>query len=107
MAKVLKREKARSLGAVEAKEEKITEEIVSTPIATEIFQTLLPETKQRKLGISKGVTINMGNYESFKISIWQERYCEDAQEVSNKVLAEMSTEISELLEAEVNEVKGA
>lgn len=106
MAKLMKKEKARNVGALESKEEKVTQEVVSTPVLTEVTTTLIPQEKLRKIGVSKSVTVNMGNYESFKVGIWQERYCDDTKEASNKVLAEMSTEIGELLEAEVNEVKG-
>lgn len=61
----------------------------------------------RKIGIQKGCVINMGNFESFRITIWQERYCNDSKIDSNKVLAEISSELDELLEAEVEAVRGA
>lgn len=78
-----------------------TEKVYSEPLVTGIIKS------QRKIGIQKGIVVNMGNYESFRITIWQERYCDDTKEASNKVLAEISDELDELLEAEVDAVKGA
>ena len=104
---MLKREIPRKRGATESKEEKVTQEVVSSPISNEVAEIVIPHASQRKISVSRGVTINMGNYEFFRVDIRQERYCEDSKEASNKVLAEMSTEIAELIQAEVDEVKGA
>lgn len=105
MAKLVRKEVA-GKKFIEGKEEKKTQEVVSSPILTEVTGltggVLLP---QRKIGMSKQVTVNMGNYNSFKVGIWQERYCEDTEEAANKVLAEMSEEIGELIQAEVDEVR--
>ena len=82
------------------------EKVDSTLIKTEEVKTESTPTFTRKLGIQKGIVVNMGNYESARVTIWQERYCADDKLSANKVMAEMSQEIEDLLEAEVNALKG-
>lgn len=95
MAKMIVREKAKNVVGNDEKLSQITSELKPVEVL-----------HQRKIGLSKGVTINMGNYEAYKIAIWQERYCEDTEEASNKTIAEMMEELDALLEAEVDSVKG-
>ena len=76
-----------------------TEKVYNEPVVGTV-------NSSRKIGIQKGCVVNMGNYESFRITIWQERYCDDTKEASNKVLAEISDELDALLEAEVDAVRG-
>lgn len=55
-----------------------------------------------KIGLSKGITLNTGNYESARIDYWMERTVPESEKDST--LAEMSKEIDNVLDAEVQEL---
>ena len=55
-----------------------------------------------RVGLSKGATISMGNYQSARIDVWLERIVEDNEHSINKALME----ISDLLDEAVAEEQG-
>lgn len=57
-----------------------------------------------RVGMSKGATLNMGNYQSARIDFWMERVVEDTQHSVNKAYADMTQELDELIEQEADSV---
>ena len=55
-----------------------------------------------KVGISKSVTKNMGNYESAKIEYWIEKECEESEQ--ERVTQELSLAIDDYLQGELDEL---
>ena len=55
-----------------------------------------------KVGISKSVTKNMGNYESAKIEYWLEKECEESEQ--QRVTQELSVAIDDYLQSELNDL---
>lgn len=55
-----------------------------------------------KVGISKSVTKNMGNYESAKVEYWIEEECEDCER--DYVTQKLSMAIDDYLQAEIEEL---
>ena len=55
-----------------------------------------------KVGISKSVTKNMGNYESAKIEYWLEKECEESEQ--ERVTQELSIAVDDYLQSELNEL---
>lgn len=60
---------------------------------------------QRKIGMSKQVTINMGNYESSKIGVWMEMLVRDDDREINSAYDEISNMLEDQLEAETKGLK--
>lgn len=74
------------------------EDVESNPVNT------IPEGRAL-VGLSKGYTINTGNFESAKINCWISRPCKDDEvEIMNN-MAEISQLIDEQIEFEVSELK--
>lgn len=57
-----------------------------------------------RVGISKGATLNLGNYQSARIDFWMERVVNDNEHDITKAYAEMGEELDTLLEEEANSV---
>ena len=57
-----------------------------------------------RVGISKGATLNMGNYQSARIDYWQERVVDDNQAAINRAYAEMGEELDELISQEADAI---
>lgn len=57
------------------------------------------------VGLSKGITVNLGNYESARISCWISKPCKNDDKVMMDTMAEISTLLDEQLEFEVNELE--
>ena len=55
-----------------------------------------------KVGISKSVTKNMGNYENAKIEYWIEKECEESEQ--GRVTQEISLAIDDYLQGELDEL---
>ena len=55
-----------------------------------------------KVGISKSVTKNMGNYESAKIESWLEKECEESEQ--ERVTQELSVAVDDYLQSELNDL---
>ena len=55
-----------------------------------------------KVGISKSVTKNMGNYESAKIEYWIEKECEESEQ--ERVTQELSVAVDDYLQSELNDL---
>ena len=55
-----------------------------------------------KVGISKSVTKNMGNYESAKIEYWLEKECDESEQ--ERVTQELSVAVDDYLQSELNEL---
>ena len=55
-----------------------------------------------KVGISKSVTKNMGNYESAKIEYWLKKECEESEQ--ERVTQELSVAVDDYLQSELNEL---
>ena len=68
-----------------------TEDKASSPL-----RTLVPG--ERLIGMQKGYTINLDNYESARIDCWMSRVVEDDPAVAQGALSEMADEIEEQLD---------
>ena len=55
-----------------------------------------------KVGISKSVTKNIGNYESAKIEYWLEKECEESEQ--ERVTQELSVTVDDYLQSELNDL---
>ena len=55
-----------------------------------------------KVGISKSVTKNMGNYENAKIEYWLEKECEESEQ--ERVTQELSVAVDDYLQSELNDL---
>ena len=55
-----------------------------------------------KVGISKSVTKNMGNYESAKIEYWLEKESEESEQ--ERVTQELSVAVDDYLQSELNDL---
>lgn len=55
-----------------------------------------------KVGISKSVTKNMGNYESAKIEYWLEKECDESEQ--ERVTQELSVAVDDYLQSELNDL---
>lgn len=55
-----------------------------------------------KVGLLKGVTLNIGNYESARFDFWEERAVPLADK--EKTIAEISQHIDSVIESEVTEL---
>lgn len=56
-------------------------------------------------GLSKGMTINLGNYESARINCWITRTCKDDDKAIMDNLAEISNMLDEQIQFEVEELE--
>jgi hypothetical protein len=63
----------------------------------------LPEGKST-VGLSKGITINLGNYESARINCWISRTVNEDEKSVMDALADISTMIDEQIEFESQEI---
>lgn len=61
---------------------------------------------QTMVGLSKGYSFNMGNFESAKISCWITVPCENNDEAIMDELARLSSLLDEQIEFEANELDG-
>jgi hypothetical protein len=59
---------------------------------------------ERRIGLSKGATINMGNYESARVDVWMERVVPDNDHDMKVALEEMSNVLNSELEEEVKKL---
>lgn len=57
-----------------------------------------------RVGMSKGATLNMGNYQSARIDFWMERVVEDTQHAVNKAYSDMTIELDQLIEDEADAI---
>lgn len=57
------------------------------------------------VGLSKGLTVNLGNYESARINCWISRTVKDEEKIVMDTLADISQLIDEQIEFEVNELR--
>jgi hypothetical protein len=57
-----------------------------------------------RVGISKGCTLNMGNYQSARMDFWMERVVEDSEHAINNAYADMGEELGSLIDEQVNEL---
>lgn len=60
----------------------------------------------RRVGVSKGVTVNLQNYESARISYWMERVIPDDDAIYMQEILDMGNLIEKLIAEEVAELKG-
>jgi hypothetical protein len=62
------------------------------------------QVKERKIGVSKTVTKNTGNYENVKIGYWTERTVPDTERDVKIAAKEMSVLIDDLIKAELDDL---
>lgn len=67
-------------------------------------QSMLPLNKSL-VGISKGLTLNLGSYQSARIDCWMLDMCDSDDKAKMDKLAEMSQMLDEQIEYECSEVK--
>lgn len=60
---------------------------------------------QRRVGMSKGVTLNLGNYQSARIDAWMEKVVVDDEHSINEAIISISEEIDAVLEMEQNKLE--
>lgn len=62
----------------------------------------IPKSNSRVVGVAKGVTLNMGDYESMRIDVWASDF------INNETISQAETriarEIDALLEKECNKI---
>ena len=58
-----------------------------------------------RVGCSKGVTLNMGNYQSARIDFWMERVVEDNEHEKIKAYSEMVDCLDDLITQEVDSLE--
>lgn len=83
--------KRKGSGTSEVVAEDRTEEKINSPVKT-------ITTGERLVGMNKGYTINLGNYESAKIDCWMTRVVPDTDEDAMDALVEISDQIEEHLQ---------
>jgi hypothetical protein len=59
----------------------------------------------RRVGMSKAMTVNMGNFESAKIGVWIERVIPDTDRDEAATITEISSRLDEYLKVEVVELQ--
>lgn len=92
-------------GSKEIIKEKGTDIAIVEPEAGHSNPALSLPMGQTTVGLSKGLTINLGNYESARINCWISRTVKDDEKVVMDTLADISQLIDEQIEFEVNEIK--
>lgn len=60
----------------------------------------------RRVGVSKGLTVNLGDYNSARMAFWMERVVNDTDADANRAFVEMSKMIEDSLEEEARELRG-
>lgn len=71
---------------------------------TKMKNDMLLESNMTRVGMSKGVTLNMGGYQSARIDIWISKPCENNNVSIEETLNEISSLIDERLEYEVQQL---
>lgn len=71
-------------------------ETTGTTIATE---------PTRRVGMSKAMTVNMGNFESAKIGVWIERVIPDNDRDEASTMTDISGRLDEYLKVEVSDLQ--
>jgi len=71
----------------------VPENMISKPISS------ITEGQVR-IGLAKGMTLNMGNYQSARIDAWMERVVPDNDHDINKSISDMSELLDEVVEQE-------
>ena len=59
----------------------------------------------RRVGVSKGLTVNLGDYNSARVAFWMERVVPDTDEDFVSAVVEMSQLIEDAIQEEVEELK--
>lgn len=67
-------------------------------------QDMLLDTNKVRVGLSKGVTINMGDFQSARIDVWISKVCDDNKVEIEETLNEISKIIDERIEYEANQL---
>lgn len=70
-----------------------------------VHEAMLICKGEQKIGISKGITINTGNYESARINVWVERIIPEGEKERTKNLQELSEYLDDWLIVESKELK--
>ena len=60
---------------------------------------------QRRVGMSKGITVNLGDYQSARLDCWMEAVVEDDKRIIDTTIGQLSAEIEAYLESEVRKLK--
>ena len=55
-------------------------------------------TKKNKVGVSVGVTLNMGNYESIRLDAWAEADYTGGKEGREKAIIDLFTEVERIVD---------
>ena len=71
----------------------------------EITKTMVTGKGERKIGLAKTFTKNMGNYQSAKIGVWMERVVPDNDHDCTINLQEMSKYLDDWLQSEIEELE--
>ena len=85
---------------IESKGKMVNGVVDSTP-----REKLTPRSGERKIGLSKSITIPTQPYTNIKVGVWIERIVEDKERETTIALQEMSSYIDSWLEAEIDELK--
>jgi hypothetical protein len=72
---------------------------------TEITGHVVTAEPTRRVGMSKAMTVNMGNFESAKIGVWIERVIPDTDRDEAATITEISSRLDEYLKVEVVELQ--
>lgn len=124
MAKLVKKKPSKATKAVEEKTNEVNTHVVKEKYDPDVrakvplmekgaeqsedntqSSTLGLPLGKTSVGISKGYTVNLGNYESARISCWMTKICDDNEIAIMDTLGEISQLIDEQIEFETAELK--
>lgn len=97
--KTLKKTAEENLNVTKVHEDGSREEVKKGAMADEVAKHSLVSS-QNKVGIAKGVTKNMGNFESLRVDVWLTQDCTDLEDAQTKY-KEMEEAVDSLLEETV------
>lgn len=60
-----------------------------------------------RLGLNKGVTLSIGDYEFMRVSAWIERVVDDNERERNSNMNDMSDYLDEFLNAQIEDIRNA
>lgn len=95
----------KSVTKIDNKQPKGERETIVKDESVSVGMTLATIEPTRRVGMSKAMTVNMGNYESAKIGVWIERVVPDNDREEATAMTEISGRLDEYLKVEVSELQ--
>ena len=92
------------------KSTEVKEVVKGVPDTAEVVKASAPlkvDEPKRRVGLSKGMTINMGDYQSARVDLWMERVVPDNDRDVEKAIMEMSESIDGYLAEEIEDLRNS